>query len=68
MNAIKEAIERSISHNETVKVEVGSTEMADAITEVTSIADDCDYSSVDGGMDIWGDLDGESFRLRLVVV
>jgi hypothetical protein len=65
---IKSAIKRSISHNEVVTMEVD--DLSEAAIEVSVIADDCD--SCDGiergdviGTDIWGNVDGEDFRLFL---
>ena len=70
MNAteIKSAIERSQSHNEIVRLEVDDID--EAVSEVESIADECDYcSGVElgsvTGTDIWGTLDGSDFRLFL---
>lgn len=65
---INEAIKRSISHNEIVTVEVD--DLSEAAIEVSVISDDCD--SCEGiergevtGTDIWGNVDGEDFRLFL---
>jgi len=65
MTEIKPAIERSISHNETVTVEVNDLQIAYDCVCLDS--DDCDSArSNDGSLDVWGELDGEDFRLRLV--
>ena len=65
---IKSAIKRSISHNEVATVEV--RDLSAAAAEVSVIADD--YDSCEGiergnvsGTDIWGNVDGEDFRLFL---
>ena len=65
MADITTAIERSISHNETVEVEVNDLERAYA--EVVWATDECDSVALNAeSLDVWGELDGEDFRLRLV--
>lgn len=68
MTDIKQAIDRSISHTEIVRVDV--LDMAAAEVEVSTIADECDScSGVERGdttgTDIWGTVDGSDFRLFL---
>lgn len=69
---ITAAIARSISHNESVKVELEGVDfkksVEEAYLEVSLQSDDCDSSpETDGLIDVWGTTDeGEDFRLCFV--
>ena len=66
MTTIYEAIERSASHNEIVRV--SHQDFRVAFGEISVLSDDYDYAkeNVDG-YDVWGTTDeGKEFRLRLV--
>lgn len=67
---IKDAITRSISHNEIVRVEFGGGDFFDALSEVDAIADDSDYATENNGEhDVWGTMEnGDEFRIRICVV
>jgi len=63
---IEKAIRRSISHNEKVSVQIDA-DIKDAFFVVVNLADDYDSAREgDGTYDVWGELDGEGFRLNLV--
>lgn len=69
---ITEAIARSISHNEIVRVELDGTDfkksVEEAYLEVFLQSDDCDSATEnDGSEDVWGTTEeGSDFRLRFV--
>lgn len=59
------AIARSISHNEMVQVEVEDpAQLVDWISENYSDVDSCREN--DGSLDVWGNREGEDFRLNIV--
>ncbi len=64
-NQIESAIARSQSHNEIVTVKVD--DIAIAANEVALIADDSDSIEIDGGLDIWGEVGGAEFRIKLIL-
>tara|TARA_R110000868_G_scaffold139147_1_gene353883 strand:- start:144 stop:356 length:213 start_codon:yes stop_codon:yes gene_type:complete len=62
---IESAIERSISHNEIVRVNVDDIQAARDTAGL--IADECDSAMEnDGSLDVWGALNGSDFRIRIV--
>ena len=62
---IESAINRSISHNEIVRVSVPDIQAGRDAAGL--IADECDDAvEGDGSLDVWGVLDGSDFRIRLV--
>lgn len=63
---ITNAIARSVSHNEIVRVTVSDLDAA--YTEVSAQTDECDQSTEnDGSLDVYGTTDaGGEFRLRLI--
>lgn len=65
-STIAEAIARSISHTEIVRVYAADIDAA--VTEVAIAADEYDTAEEnDGSLDVWGTTDeGDDFRLRLV--
>lgn len=62
----KQAIERSVSHNEIVRI-IAVNGMDAAYSQVSAVADECDYSEEDNGdWDVYGtDDSGSDFRIRL---
>ena len=64
---IKDAINRSISHNEIVRVDVAN--LAEALIEVSRLTDDYDNAvENDGSADVWGTTEyGGDFRIRITV-
>jgi hypothetical protein len=66
---IEDAIARSISHNEIVRVTFTSGDIADALSEVNAIAEDYDNTTEnDGDEDVWGTMEnGDEFRIRIVI-
>ena len=69
-DTIKEAIDRSISHNEIVRVTFSGGDIADALSEVNALAEDYDNTAEnDGDEDVWGTMDnGDEFRIRICKV
>ena len=62
---IEKAIRRSISHNEKVSVKIDA-DIKDAFFVVVNVVDEYDSAREnDGSYDVWGELDGEGFRLNL---
>lgn len=68
-STINEAITRSISHNEIVRVEFSGGDFFDALSEVDAIADDTDYATENNGdFDVWGTMEnGDEFRIRIAI-
>ena len=65
-NNIASAIARSVSHTESVRVEVA--EIAAALSEVNAHCEDYDHTDANDGEDVWGTTeDGSEFRLMLVL-
>jgi cyclic pyranopterin phosphate synthase len=66
MRAIEEAITRSISHTEIVRVTF-SGGIADALSEVNAIVEDYDNATENNGdEDVWGTMEnGSEFRIRI---
>jgi len=65
LSEIISAISLSISLSEIVTVWVGDLKRSYA--QVFWATDECDSAVLaDGSFDVWGSLDGEDFRLRLV--
>jgi len=65
---ITEAIARSLSHDEKVSVHIDApiVDINDAFQIVANLADDYDSSrESDGSEDVYGEFEGESFRLNL---
>ena len=69
MTTIKDAITRSISHTEIVRVTFAGGDIADALAEVNALAEDYDYTTEnDGEEDVWGATEsGDEFRIRIVI-
>lgn len=62
---IKDAITRSVSHNEIVKVTV--KDIPAALAEVNAHSEDYDHTDANEGEDVWGSVEsGAEFRLLLV--
>lgn len=54
---IKEAIERSISHNETVKIEVETSDISDVMVAIECVTENTDTDRAtenNGTYDVWG--------------
>lgn len=66
---IKDAIARSISHTEVVRVIFSGGDIADALSEVNAIAEDYDNTTEnDGDEDVWGTMEnGDEFRIRIAL-
>lgn len=66
---IKDAINRSISHTEIVRVTFAGGDIAAALSEVNAIAEDYDNATEnDGDEDVWGTLEnGDEFRIRIAI-
>jgi len=65
---IEAAIARSISHNETVDVDVDGTteEINDAVRIINHMADEMDSARMSACIeDVWGEIDGDTFRLSV---
>lgn len=63
---IGQAIRRSVSHTEIVRVTVG--DVAAALAEVSAQCEDYDHTDANDGEDVWGTTeDGSEFRLLLYV-
>lgn len=68
---LRHSILRSISHNESVRIEV-PTILHEATVDCLSDLDEIDYAALDsvrendGSLDVWGTFRGEDFRIRLV--
>ena len=65
---IIEAINRSISHDEKVEVAIDASavDMNDAFCLIAWIADEYDSNREnDGSEDVWGEFNGDCFRLNL---
>ena len=68
--AIIQAITRSISHNESVDVEIAAENIADVTTEIFCLDDglDCDYAQEnDQTYDVWSTA-GEEWRLNVTLI
>jgi len=67
---IAEAITRSISHTEIVRVTFSCGDSADALSEVNALAEDYDNTTEnDGDEDVWGTMEnGDEFRIRIAIV
>ena len=65
-DTIKEAIGRSISHNEITRIEVADQEEAlDAIDNDENVSK-LDYAVENNGdLDVWGERMGQEFRIRI---
>ena len=62
---IEKAIGRSIATDEKVSVKIDASIQA-ALCVVVNVADEYDFArESDGTYDVWGELDGEGFRLNL---
>jgi hypothetical protein len=68
-STIAEAITRSISHTEIVRVTFSAGDIAEALGEVNAIADDYDNTTEnDGDEDVWGTMEnGDEFRIRIAI-
>jgi len=68
-STIKDAIARSISHNEIVRVTFTGGDIIAALTEVQIIAEDCDnVTENNGDEDVWGTIEnGDEFRIRIAI-
>jgi len=68
-STIKEAIARSISRNEIVRVTFAGGDIADALSEVNAFAEDYDNNTEnDGDEDVWGTIEnGDEFRIRITI-
>jgi len=63
---ITEAIARSLSHDEKVSVDTSTVDMADAFQIISNLVDDYDTCRENNGSeDVYGEVDGDSFRLNL---
>ena len=69
MTTIKNAITRSISHTEIVRVTFAGGDIADALAEVSTLAEDYDHTTEnDGDEDVWGTTEnGNEFRIRIAI-
>lgn len=67
MTTIKDAIARSISHTEIVRVTFADGDIDDALAEVNALAEDYDHTTEnDGDEDVWGTTEnGNEFRIRI---
>lgn len=64
---LKPAITRSISHDESVRVECKDAYEALATIDTMESVTDLDWTKEnDGSFDVWGTYQGNDFRLRLV--
>lgn len=68
-STISEAIARSVSHNEIVRVTFADGDLGAALSEVNAIAEDYDNTTEnDGDEDVWGTMEnGEEFRIRITI-
>lgn len=67
-STISEAIARSISHNEIVRVTFADGDIGDALSEVNAIAEDYDNTTEnDGDEDVWGTTENGEFRIRITI-
>lgn len=66
--SIPEAIARSVTHNEIVRVTFSGT-LDEALGEVSDLAEDYDYATENNGdEDVWGTTDdGDEFRIRITL-
>lgn len=69
MNTIKDAIARSTSHTEIVRVTFADGDIDDALAEVNALAEDYDHTTEnDGDEDVWGTAEnGNEFRIRIAI-
>lgn len=68
-STISEAIARSVSHNEIVRVTFADGDLGAALSEVNAIAEDYDNTTEnDGDEDVWGTMEnGDEFRIRITI-
>lgn len=65
-DTIKEAIGRSISHNEIARVEVADQQEALAAIDNDENVSDVDHAVENNGdLDVWGERMGKEFRIRI---
>lgn len=67
--SVRHAIKRSISHNEIVRTQVptiGREAMLNYLDEQEEIEELDNGPENDGSLDVWGQFEGEDFRIRFV--